>query len=121
MTKHVRDCVASISPDKDTLAVTSQTARSIALATPKATLYFNHYVGECKDLIFGISLVDCAVSRGLQDGQIPKIVDISVAEIESRGMDAEGIYRVSGFPLSSLSISLILGRRFPADTLIFKR
>ncbi len=66
----------------------------MVLATPRPTLYYNFYVGECKDLIFGVSLVDYATARGLSDGEVTKVVKLSVAEIDKRGLDSEGIYRV---------------------------
>jgi Rho GTPase-activating protein 12/27 len=94
LSQHVRDSVSTISPEKDTSAVASQAARSLALATPRPTLYFNYHVGECRDLIFGVSLVDYATSRGLAEGEIPRVVKLSIEEIEKRGLDSEGIYRV---------------------------
>lgn len=63
---------------------------------PRRTLYTNYYVGDCNDLIFGVSLVDYATSRGLQDGQVPKIMRICIHEVEKRGLTTEGIYRVRG-------------------------
>ena len=84
-----------ISADKDTLAVTSQTARSMALATPRPTSYYNYHVGECKDLIFGVSLVDYANAHGLPEGEIPRVVGLCIDELDKRGLETEGIYRVS--------------------------
>jgi hypothetical protein len=52
-------------------------------------------VGECNDLIFGVSLADYATARALLEGEIPKIVRICIREIDQRGLEAEGIYRVS--------------------------
>lgn len=69
--------------------------RLLAAATPGPQYYQNYYVGECCDLIFGVSLVDYATTKGLADGEIPKIVRLCIREIEDRGLDAEGIYRVS--------------------------
>lgn len=40
--------------------------------------------------------MDYATAKGLTDGELPKIVRICIEEIEARGLDAEGIYRVSG-------------------------
>jgi len=45
--------------------------------------------------MFGFSLVDYATSKNLQDGEIPRIVRACIDEIDSRGLDCEGIYRVS--------------------------
>lgn len=64
-------------------------------AAPKRVLYTNYYVGDCMDLIFGVGLVDYATSRGLSDGEVPKIVRICINEVDRRGLNSEGIYRVS--------------------------
>ena len=60
----------------------------------KRVLYTNFYMGDCNDLIFGVSLVDYATARGLRDGEAPKIVQTCIQEAERRGLSAEGIYRV---------------------------
>jgi hypothetical protein len=52
-------------------------------------------MGESKHLIMGISLVDYASARGLKDNAIPHIVELCIREVETRGLNAEGIYRVS--------------------------
>lgn len=69
--------------------------RYMQVATPKRVLYTNYYVGDCNDLIFGVGLVDYATSRGLHDGELPKIVRICISEVDRRGLQSEGIYRVS--------------------------
>lgn len=66
----------------------------MASAIPEPILYEHGLVGLCKDLIFGLSLVDYATSKGLQEGEIPKIVRICIQEIDRRGLESEGIYRV---------------------------
>lgn len=86
--------VGNISPERDAKSISQHIPQLLAAASPKPQFYYNYSVGECKDLIFGVSLVDYATSRGLQDGEIPKIVKLCLKEIEDRGMDAEGIYRV---------------------------
>lgn len=68
--------------------------RSLASAIPEPILYQHGQVGSCKDLIFGIGLVDYATAKGLQDGEIPKIIRICLHEIDQRGLESEGIYRV---------------------------
>ena len=87
--------VEKIAPQRDSAAIAENIPRMLAAATPKPVYYYNYNVGECKDLIFGVSLVDYATARGLPDGEIPKIVRICIQDIEQRGLDAEGIYRVS--------------------------
>ncbi|SJL05827.1 uncharacterized protein ARMOST_09163 [Armillaria ostoyae] len=96
LSTHARSAVDRISPEKDVARVTAYIPRSLASAIPEPVLYQHGLVGECKDLIFGFSLVGYATSKSLPDGDIPKIVKMCVAEIDSRGSEAEGIYRVSG-------------------------
>ncbi|KAK0438023.1 hypothetical protein EV421DRAFT_1738650 [Armillaria borealis] len=88
LSTHARSAVDRISPEKDVARVTAYIPRSLASAIPEPVLYQHGLVGECKDLIFGFSLVGYATSKFLPDGDIPKIVKI--------GSKAEGIYRVSG-------------------------
>lgn len=83
-----------INPERDASVVSLHIPQLLAGASPKPQYYYNYTVGECRDLIFGVTLVDYATSRGLQEGEVPKIVKICINEIEERGMDAEGIYRV---------------------------
>jgi hypothetical protein len=74
------------------------TNKTLTAAIPKQTLYQNYQVGECKDMLFGVSLVDYASSRGLKDPKsLPKIVSLCIKEVEARGLKSEGIYRVSGY------------------------
>ncbi|RPD58368.1 RhoGAP-domain-containing protein [Lentinus tigrinus ALCF2SS1-6] len=94
--EHGRRMVEKISPTRDSAAIAANIPRLLAATTPKPIYYYNYNVGECKDLIFGVSLVDYATARGLQEGEIPKIVRICIEDIDRRGLDAEGIYRVSG-------------------------
>ena len=94
--EHARKVVDKISPEKDVSLLTANIPRLLALATPKPQYYENFVVGECRDLIFGVSLVDYATAKGLGEGDVPKIVRICIKEIEQRGLDAEGIYRVRG-------------------------
>ncbi|KAF5336909.1 hypothetical protein D9611_003445 [Ephemerocybe angulata] len=96
LSSHVRTFVDRISPEKDLLKVKSNIPRSLASAIPDPILYEHGQVGSCNDLIFGFSLVDYSTSKGLQDGEIPKIVKICIDSIDQRGLESEGIYRVSG-------------------------
>ena len=86
--------VGHISPGNDASSIAAHIPRLLAMSTPKPIYYYNYTVGECRDLVFGVSLVDYANSRDLEDGEIPKIVKICIQEIEERGLNAEGIYRV---------------------------
>lgn len=86
--------VAKVSPEKDVYLVTTHIPRALASLIPKPILYYNYTVGECSDLIFGVSLVDYATSRGLGETEIPKIIRICIQEVDERGLESEGIYRV---------------------------
>lgn len=59
---------------------------------------FATQVGECRSLIFGVSLTDYDFARGegSDRGRPPTIVEKCIAAIDERGLDAEGIYRISG-------------------------
>ncbi|KAI6045164.1 hypothetical protein EDC04DRAFT_2889347 [Pisolithus marmoratus] len=96
LSEHARAVIQMISPEKDRALATNQLPRSLASLIPKPILYYNYNVGECNDLIFGVSLVDYATSRGLSDGVIPRIVQLCIAEVDRKGLETEGIYRVSG-------------------------
>ncbi|KAL4069347.1 hypothetical protein J3A83DRAFT_4537308 [Scleroderma citrinum] len=96
LSEHARSIIRKISPAKDLSLATNQIPRSLDSLIPKPILYYNYNVGECYDLIFGVSLVDYATSRGLSETKIPRIVRFCVEEVNRRGLEAEGIYRVSG-------------------------
>lgn len=86
--------VAKIHPEQDTAVISNNIPKLLAAATPKPMYYQNYSVGECKDLIFGVSLVDYATTKGLAEGEIPRIVKLCIKEIDDRGLETEGIYRV---------------------------
>ena len=92
--EHGRRMVEKISPARDSAAIAANIPRLLAATTPKPIYYYNYNVGECKDLIFGVSLVDYATARGPLEGGIPRIVRMCIEDIDKRGLDAEGIYRV---------------------------
>ncbi|KAJ6519438.1 hypothetical protein C8R45DRAFT_1118001 [Mycena sanguinolenta] len=96
LSTHARSVVDKISPEIDVSKLQAYIPRSLASAIPDRILYENGHVGECNDLIFGFSLLDYAVSHSLQEGDPPKIVRICIQEIDERGLESEGIYRVSG-------------------------
>jgi hypothetical protein len=83
-----------MSPEKDVAKLKAHIPRSLASAIPDPILYQHGQVGFCNDLIFGISLVDYATAKCLQDGEVPKIVRSCIREIDERGLESEGIYRV---------------------------
>ncbi|THH01505.1 hypothetical protein EW026_g1185 [Hermanssonia centrifuga] len=101
---HARRMVDKIIPEQDTATIAANIPKMLAFATPKPQYYQNYTVGECRDLVFGVNLVDYATAKGLSDGDIPKIIRICIKEIDERGLDAEGIYRVSGRHASVLEL-----------------
>jgi hypothetical protein len=123
LSSHLREAVNKISPAADVHALAQRIPRYMASATPPPTLYHNYAVGECNDLIFGVSLVDYAQSRGLSEGQVPKIVKICVQEVDQRGLENEGIYRVRGTFVSYGCLQLLTGssRRCLDDMRLYKR
>ncbi|KAJ7101010.1 hypothetical protein C8R43DRAFT_245108 [Mycena crocata] len=96
LSSHARAVVDKISPEIDISKLTAYIPRSLASAIPDRILYHNGQVGECNDLIFGFSLLDYAMANNLPEGEAPKIVQICIREIDQRGLESEGIYRVSG-------------------------
>ncbi|KAJ3714018.1 hypothetical protein DFJ43DRAFT_1104379 [Lentinula guzmanii] len=96
LSAHARGLVNKISPEKDRNRFTSYIPRSLASAIPDPILYQHGQVGECHDLVFGFSLLDYATTKNLPENEIPKIIKVCIAEIDKRGLDSEGIYRVSG-------------------------
>lgn len=94
LSEHARSVIKKISPERDLSLAANQIPRSLASLVPKPILYYNYNVGECNDLIFGVSLVDYATSRGLSETEIPRIAQLCVDELNKRGLEAEGIYRV---------------------------
>ena len=91
---HAQENVNYISPTQEISFLASSVPQFLHQTTPRRTLYYNFHVGECNDLIFGVSLVDYATSRGLGEGEVPKIVRMCISEVEKRGLNSEGIYRV---------------------------
>lgn len=61
-------------------------------------LYENYYVGPCRSLIFGFRLTDYDFARGESGnhGSPPLIVEKCIEWVDTMGIDAEGIYRMSG-------------------------
>lgn len=94
LSEHTRSMVTKVSPEKDVSLVSTHIPRALTSLIPKPIFYYNYNVGECSDLIFGVSLVDYATSRGLGETEIPKIVRICIQEVDERGLESEGIYRV---------------------------
>jgi hypothetical protein len=119
LSSHGRSVVDRISPEKDVSLVTTFIPRSLASAIAKPILYYNYNVGECNDLIFGFSLVDYATARGLGEGDVPKILRICVEEVDQRGLDAEGIYRVSPGAIFLFQMLIVIAR-YLAGMLLYR-
>ncbi len=83
-----------ISAETDTSILAASLRSSLALSIPPRTLYYNYDVGECPDLVFGVSLVDYATARESQNN-VPNILRLCIEEVDKRGLEAEGIYTVS--------------------------
>ncbi|PPQ63698.1 hypothetical protein CVT24_004278 [Panaeolus cyanescens] len=96
LSSHMRSILGKISPEKDVARLKTYIPRTLASAIPDPILYEHGTVGECNDLIFGFSLVDYATAKGLPEFTVPKIIRICIEEIDRRGLESEGIYRVSG-------------------------
>jgi Rho GTPase-activating protein 12/27 len=94
LASHTRSLIDNVSSETDTSILAASFRRSLALSIPPPILYYNYQVGECQDLIFGVSLADYATARG-NENDVPKVLRICIDEIDKRGLDAEGIYRVS--------------------------
>lgn len=94
MSSGLYNTVQTVSPLRDSYQLKQLTAKGLEVAKPKKVLYYNYFVGECKDLMFGVSLLDYASSRGLKERDMPKVVKICIKEVEERGLKLEGIYRV---------------------------
>ncbi|KAI8328001.1 hypothetical protein BC941DRAFT_445931 [Chlamydoabsidia padenii] len=61
---------------------------------PSPIYYINHQVGECKNLLFGITLVEYSQRKGQSP---PLILSRCIEAVEKLGgLEKEGIYRVSG-------------------------
>lgn len=75
----------------------------IALPEGEKVAYVNHQFGECKDLLFGVSLLDYAFNRAQQapphlgppKAEAPIIVQKCIQYIEEKALDQPGIYRTS--------------------------
>jgi hypothetical protein len=96
LASHARQMVEKVKPDGDQAALSSRISRELQAAIPPQVYYYNYFVGECKDITFGVSLSDYATSRVLMEGEIPRVVRLCIDEVEERGMQVEGIYRISG-------------------------
>lgn len=105
LSEHARQAVESIDVEKDLSLHRARNPRREA-AHPAPVLYENFYVGPCRSLIFGVSLNDYDFQRGEggDHGSPPMILQKCIGAVEQRGLDTEGIYRVSGRQASLQSL-----------------
>ncbi|CAE7218473.1 unnamed protein product [Rhizoctonia solani] len=88
--------ISHVNPEREVLAAHQLIPEHISRVLPKRTLYQNYTYGDSLDLIFGFSLLDYAAARNLEEGGVPGLVAKAVRAVDERGLDSEGIYRVSG-------------------------
>lgn len=88
----------------DELVMVEKRLPSLSETHDSRVAYVNYQYGECKDLIFGVSLIDYAFTRAQQSAptlggptkvQPPLIVRKCIQFIEERALDHQGIYRIS--------------------------
>ncbi|VDC01936.1 unnamed protein product [Peniophora sp. CBMAI 1063] len=93
---HAHAAIEQVNPQRDQQLLAAPIPQLFKAAVPAPQLYHNYEVGVCKDLTFGINLSDYASARGLPEGEIPRVLALCIAEVDARGLDVEGIYRISG-------------------------
>ncbi|CAO3592178.1 unnamed protein product [Absidia cylindrospora] len=81
-----------INAEKDFAAFNNQ-YRKLPFKTPEPLRYENHYLGPCKYILFGGSLMEYHAEH---DRTVPVLVTKCVDAIDSMGLQKEGIYRISG-------------------------
>jgi len=86
--------IENISAENDFTVLSASLQRSLAPTIPRPIFYDNYYVGECPDLVFGRKLVDYATAQG-SENNVPKILRVCIEEVNRRGIEVTGIYRVS--------------------------
>ncbi|WWD21112.1 hypothetical protein CI109_105593 [Kwoniella shandongensis] len=96
-TEVARVAIEGINLEQDIMLFRNR-IRSINPVSSAPVPYENFYVGPCRSLIFGVSLTDYDFARGegSDHGRPPTIVEKCIAAIDEKGLDSEGIYRVSG-------------------------
>jgi hypothetical protein len=86
--------IENISAENDSSVLFAALQPSLATTIPRPIFYDNYHVGECPDLVFGRRLVDYATAQGSED-HVPKILRVCIKEVNRRGLEVTGIYRVS--------------------------
>lgn len=88
--EHAKQIISNIDPIKDARTLSTHILEPI-LEPP--VFYNNYFVGECRSLLFGISLVDY-VSDNPSGSQVPLIVRRCIEELDHH-LDFQGLFRVS--------------------------
>ncbi|CUA72376.1 Rho GTPase-activating protein gacY [Rhizoctonia solani] len=96
MATQSQSLISHVNPEREVLAAHQLIPEHISRVLPKRTLYQNYTYGDSFDLIFGFSLLDYAAARNLEEGGVPGLVAKAVRAVDERGLDSEGIYRISG-------------------------
>ena len=86
--------IENISAENDVLVLSTSLQHSLSPTIPRPIFYDNYHVGECPDLVFGCKLVDYAMAPG-GENSVPKILRVCIEEVNRRGLQVTGIYRVS--------------------------
>ncbi|OCF40236.1 hypothetical protein I317_05929 [Kwoniella heveanensis CBS 569] len=96
-TEVARAAIEGINTEQDIMLFRAR-LRAINSMPTAPVPYENFYVGPCRSLIFGVSLTDYDFTRGegSDHGRPPAIIEKAIQAIDERGLDSEGIYRVSG-------------------------
>ncbi|KAG8763837.1 hypothetical protein FRC11_011507 [Ceratobasidium sp. 423] len=96
LASQAQSVVSLVNPEREVLSAHQLIPEHISRVLPKRTLYQNYTYGDSLDLIFGFSLLDYAAARNLEEGGVPGLVAKAVRAVDERGLDSEGIYRISG-------------------------
>ncbi|CAE6515301.1 unnamed protein product [Rhizoctonia solani] len=96
LASQAQSVISLVNPEREVLSAHQLIPEHISRVLPKRTLYQNYTYGDSLDLIFGFSLLDYAAARNLEEGGVPGLVAKAVRAVDERGLDSEGIYRVSG-------------------------
>jgi hypothetical protein len=86
--------IENISAENDFSVLSASLQHALAPTIPRPIFYDNYHIGECPDLVFGRNLVDYATAQG-RENDVPKILRVCIEEVNRRGIEVTGIYRVS--------------------------
>ncbi|GAA5896218.1 hypothetical protein JCM6882_008521 [Rhodosporidiobolus microsporus] len=90
--EHVKPEIGKIEAERDAEQFFATIQDSAPQEPP--VYYVNAFVGECRTLLFGVSLQDYHAKHPAL--LVPLIVQRCITNVDSHGLDNEGIYRVPG-------------------------